>query len=230
MNNDFWVTSEAICQWFSLVTSSLVKIMAKSPHSWPKYRYSRLLMYCSLYLYNWNSYTTKTASLYLDAPSSYISETNTYKPNGNETPPSNDLLRWSRLHRSKAPYCSLDAPLWPTHCHRAQWMHPGGKCDLKHKSIAYDWCNVIFNKDMIIDATVIDVSLPIYREWVVSWCVFSQPGNLQEPIYTSLQAMAQGGGKILIWWYFGTELAHCYHISTKVCVLWYTYFTNTISH
>ena len=25
-----------ICQWFSLVTSSLVKIIGKSPHSWPK--------------------------------------------------------------------------------------------------------------------------------------------------------------------------------------------------
>ena len=34
MNNDFWVTSEAICQWFSRVT--LVKIICKSPHSWPK--------------------------------------------------------------------------------------------------------------------------------------------------------------------------------------------------
>ena len=36
MNNDFWVTRDAIYQWFSLVTSSLVKIIGKSPHSWPK--------------------------------------------------------------------------------------------------------------------------------------------------------------------------------------------------
>ena len=36
VNNDFLVTREVICQWFSLVTSSLVKIIGKSPHSWPK--------------------------------------------------------------------------------------------------------------------------------------------------------------------------------------------------
>ena len=36
MNNDFLVTREVICQWFSLVTSSLVKIIGKSPHSWLK--------------------------------------------------------------------------------------------------------------------------------------------------------------------------------------------------
>ena len=34
MNNG--VTCDAICQWFSLLTSSLVKIIGKSPHSWPK--------------------------------------------------------------------------------------------------------------------------------------------------------------------------------------------------
>ena len=36
MNNDFGVTRDAICQSVSLVTSSLVKIIGKSPHSWPK--------------------------------------------------------------------------------------------------------------------------------------------------------------------------------------------------
>ena len=36
VNNDFFVTSEAIRLWFSLVTSSLVKIIAESPHSWQK--------------------------------------------------------------------------------------------------------------------------------------------------------------------------------------------------
>ena len=42
VNNDFLVTSEVICQWFlanhwfSLVTSSLAKIIGKSPASWPK--------------------------------------------------------------------------------------------------------------------------------------------------------------------------------------------------
>ena len=41
VNNDFWVTSEAICQWFSRVTKSRVKIIGKSPHEWPENRYSR---------------------------------------------------------------------------------------------------------------------------------------------------------------------------------------------
>ena len=36
VKNDFFVTGEVICQWFSLVTSSLAKIIGKSPHSWPK--------------------------------------------------------------------------------------------------------------------------------------------------------------------------------------------------
>ena len=36
MNNDFGVTRWATCKWFSLVTSSLVKIIGKSSHSWPK--------------------------------------------------------------------------------------------------------------------------------------------------------------------------------------------------
>ena len=40
MNHDFLVTRELICQWFSLVTSSLVKIIGKSPHSSPKNRHS----------------------------------------------------------------------------------------------------------------------------------------------------------------------------------------------
>ena len=45
LNNAFWVTSEAICQWFSRVTKSWVKIIGKSPHEWPKNRYSRQQMY-----------------------------------------------------------------------------------------------------------------------------------------------------------------------------------------
>ena len=36
VNNDFWVTSEAICQWFSRVTKSRVKIIGKSHHEWPQ--------------------------------------------------------------------------------------------------------------------------------------------------------------------------------------------------
>ena len=37
MNNDFFVTREVIRQWFSLVTSSLVKTIAELPHSWQKF-------------------------------------------------------------------------------------------------------------------------------------------------------------------------------------------------
>ena len=40
VNNDFWVTSQAICQWFSRVAKSRVKIIGKSPHERPKNRYS----------------------------------------------------------------------------------------------------------------------------------------------------------------------------------------------
>ena len=36
VNNDFWVMSEAICQWFSRVTKSQVKIIAESLHEWQK--------------------------------------------------------------------------------------------------------------------------------------------------------------------------------------------------
>ena len=41
VNNDFLVTSEVICQWFSRVTKSRVKIIGKSPHEWLKNCYSR---------------------------------------------------------------------------------------------------------------------------------------------------------------------------------------------
>ena len=36
VNNDFFVTSEAIRQWISRVTKSRVKIIAESPHEWQK--------------------------------------------------------------------------------------------------------------------------------------------------------------------------------------------------
>ena len=45
VNNDVWVTSEVICQWFSRVTKSRLKIISKSHHEWPKNRYSRQRMY-----------------------------------------------------------------------------------------------------------------------------------------------------------------------------------------
>ena len=45
VNNDFWVTSEAICQWFSRVTW---KSLANRITSDPKNRYSRWRMYYSI--------------------------------------------------------------------------------------------------------------------------------------------------------------------------------------
>ena len=45
VNSDFWVTSEAICRWFSRVTKSRVKIIGKSHHEWPKNCHSWLRMY-----------------------------------------------------------------------------------------------------------------------------------------------------------------------------------------
>ena len=41
VNNDFWVTSEAICQWFSWVTKSRVKIIGKIASRVTQNRYSR---------------------------------------------------------------------------------------------------------------------------------------------------------------------------------------------
>ena len=45
VNNDVVVMSGGICQWFSQVTKSRVKIIGISPHEWPKNRYSRYRMY-----------------------------------------------------------------------------------------------------------------------------------------------------------------------------------------
>ena len=36
VNKDFFVTRDAIQQWFSLVTLSLMKILAEWPHLWHK--------------------------------------------------------------------------------------------------------------------------------------------------------------------------------------------------
>ena len=40
VNNNFLVTGEVICQWFSQVMKPWVKIISKSPHEWPKNCYS----------------------------------------------------------------------------------------------------------------------------------------------------------------------------------------------
>ena len=45
VNNDFCVMSEAICQRFSWVAKSRVKIIGKSHHEWPKNHYSWWRMY-----------------------------------------------------------------------------------------------------------------------------------------------------------------------------------------
>ena len=50
VDNDFVVTRETICQWLSLVTLSLVKIIGKSLYSWPhKNRYSCKLVHYSIF-------------------------------------------------------------------------------------------------------------------------------------------------------------------------------------
>ena len=43
MNNEFFYTHEVIRQWFSLMTSSLMKIIAKSPHSWQQ----KVVIHCN---------------------------------------------------------------------------------------------------------------------------------------------------------------------------------------
>ena len=56
VNNDSWVTSEAICQKFSRVTKSRMKIFGKSHHEWPKNRYSRvecIILLLTRYFMSW---------------------------------------------------------------------------------------------------------------------------------------------------------------------------------
>ena len=61
VNNDFLVTSGVICQWFSRVTKSLVKIIGKSPHEWPKiviHRNECIILFLTCYI----SWTHRSAT------------------------------------------------------------------------------------------------------------------------------------------------------------------------
>ena len=64
MNNDFFVTSEAIRQWFSRVTKSRVKIIADSPHEWQKiviHGNECIILFLTRYFMSW---THKSAKKY----------------------------------------------------------------------------------------------------------------------------------------------------------------------
>ena len=56
LNDNFWVTNDAICQWFSLVTVSLLKIIGKSAHSWPKNCYIHGNS-CIIFISAWHFHT-----------------------------------------------------------------------------------------------------------------------------------------------------------------------------
>ena len=56
VNNDFFVTSEAIRQWFSRVTKSRVKIIAESPHEWQKiviHSNECIILFLTRYFMSW---------------------------------------------------------------------------------------------------------------------------------------------------------------------------------
>ena len=63
VNNGVWVTSEAICQWFSRVTKSRVKIIGKSHHEWPKiviHGNECINLFLTRYLMSWTLNSAKT--------------------------------------------------------------------------------------------------------------------------------------------------------------------------
>ena len=62
VNNDFWVTSDAICHWFSRVTKSQVKIIGKSHHEWPKIVIRGnecIISFLTRYFMSWTHNSTK---------------------------------------------------------------------------------------------------------------------------------------------------------------------------
>ena len=62
VNNDFRVTSEAICQRFSRVTKSRVKIMGKSHHKWPQiviHGNECIILFLTRYLMSWTHNSVK---------------------------------------------------------------------------------------------------------------------------------------------------------------------------
>ena len=63
VNNDFFVTSEAIRQWFSRVTKSRVKIIAESPHEWQKiviHSNECIILFLTRYLMSWTLNSAKS--------------------------------------------------------------------------------------------------------------------------------------------------------------------------
>ena len=63
MNNDIWVTSEAICHWFPRVTESRMKIIGKSRHKWPKiviHGNECIILFLTRYILFWTHNSVKT--------------------------------------------------------------------------------------------------------------------------------------------------------------------------
>ena len=59
VNNDFWVSSEAIGQLFSWVMKSWVKIIGKEHHEWPKDGYSCIILFFTCYHMSWKHNSAK---------------------------------------------------------------------------------------------------------------------------------------------------------------------------
>ena len=71
VNNDFFVTSEAIWQWFSRVTKSRVKIIAESPHEWQKvviHSNECIILFLTRYFMSWTHKSAKNYHRALISP------------------------------------------------------------------------------------------------------------------------------------------------------------------
>ena len=71
VNNDFFVTSEAIRQWFSRVTKSRVKIIAESPHEWQKiviHGNECIILFLTRYFMSWTHKSAKNYHRALISP------------------------------------------------------------------------------------------------------------------------------------------------------------------
>ena len=71
VNNDFFVTSEAIRQWFSRVTKSRVKIIAESPHEWQKvviHSNECIILFLTRYFMSWTHKSAKNYHRALISP------------------------------------------------------------------------------------------------------------------------------------------------------------------
>ena len=71
VNNNFFVTSEAIRQWFSRVTKSRVKIIAESPHEWQKiviHGNECIILFLTRYFMSWTHKSAKNYHRALISP------------------------------------------------------------------------------------------------------------------------------------------------------------------